>query len=405
MRVLHIQTSMTPAGNAAYRLHLAMRRAGIESYVMTYKPVIKANYVSSLNNGNKVLLSKVATRLFQKQVKKNDLKPQSYSYSTIPILSKGITQTIEVQQADIVYLHWICGGFLSLQDIEELAMTGKPVFFFMHDMWTFTGGCHHSFTCDQYKEGCQNCPMFVQRSSIPHKQSVAKKALFEKYNNFYFVSPSEWMARCARQSFVLKNKPVYAIPNVVDETIFKPIQKEIAREILNLPKDKKIISFGCQSTANPFKGWSYLQQAIGMLERDDVHILIYGSDYDEDTARQLKYPVTFMGKVLDEYVLALINAASDVFVSPSLAESFGLTFLESILCGTPVVGFNNTAVPEIVITGKTGYLAKNKEVEDLRKGISMLLNGDIKPTFDFQYSNEDILNKHKAMIAKYYGHK
>lgn len=398
MRVLHLQTTMTPAGNAAYRLHLAMRRVGIDSFVMTYKPYTKNKYVSNFSGGVNVLKSKAISRLFQKKITKKDLKPDSYSFSTMPLLSKGVSRCEQVRIADVIYLHWICGGFLSLRDIKELADTGKPIFFFMHDMWTFTGGCHHSFACDKYKEGCQNCPMFIRSSRMPHKQSIAKKALFEKYRNLYFVSPSEWMAECARQSYVLKQKPIYAINNIVDETIFKPIEKGTARDILNLPKNKKIVSFGCQATANPFKGWSYLQQAINELDRDDVQIMIFGSDYDEATARQIKYPVSFVGKILDEHVLALINSASDVFVSPSLAESFGLTFLENILCETPVVGFDNTAVPEIVINQQTGYLAINKNAKDLGNGISQLLNNPLKPIYN--YSSLELVKTHIRFIEE-----
>ena len=398
MKVLHIQTSMTPAGNAAYRLHLAMRRAGIESFVMTYKPALKANYVSSLKGGWKVLESKIATRLFQRTIKKKDLIPNSYSFSVLPILSKGMAQSEQVRNADVIYLHWICGGFLSYNDIQELAETGKPVFFFMHDMWTFTGGCHHSFDCRQYETGCQDCPMFRKKTNVAKKQGKKKKELFEKFDNFCFISPSQWMAECARQSFVLENKPVYSIPNVVDESIFKPIPKSVARNILYLPQDKKIISFGCQATANPFKGWQYLQRAINLLEEENIHILVYGSDYDEETARQLKYPISFMGKILDEHVLAIINSASDVFVSPSLAESFGLTFLENILCGTPVVGFDNTAVSEIVITGKTGYLANNKDEEDLRNGILKLLSCPIRPEMEKPYKSSEIAEMHQDIL-------
>lgn len=393
MKVLHIQTSMTPAGNAAYRLHLAMRQADIDSYIMTYKPVIKRNYVSFLSISKKVLISKAVTKLFQKSTK-DFLRPNSYSYSLPPYLSKGIADTPQVKDADVIYLHWICGGFLSLKDIEELAQTEKPIFFFMHDMWTLTGGCHHSFSCDRYKSGCENCPMFLSHKEIPVGLNKKKKNLFERYDNLFFISPSKWMANCAKQSSILKNKPVYVIPNVVDEKIFKPLSKDIARKILNLPLDKKIIAFGCQATSNPFKGWSYLRDAINKLDIKDIHVVVYGSDYTESTAKQIKYPITFMGAILDEYVLSLIDSASDVFVSPSLAESFGLTFLENLLCGTPVVGFNNTAVPEIVSTGMTGYLAKNKDVDDLCYGIKSLLNSQMIPALDKPYSSAEVVKLH-----------
>ena len=387
---------MAPAGNAAYRLHLAMLRAGLDSSVMTYRPYDGRYKVSSLDRGWKVLKSKVCTKLFQAQT---SFTPQSYFFSQPPLMSKGISQCKQVREADVIYLHWICGGFIGYADIEELAKTGKTLIFFMHDMWTMTGGCHHSLDCINFKTGCHNCTMLSAHREIAAKHCLKKKQLFEKYSNIYFISPSEWLGKCARDSYVLKNKPVFVISNIVDETVFKQIPKELSRKILNLPLDKKIISFGCQAgISNPFKGWKYLQEAINLLDEENIHLLIYGSDYDETTAKQLSYPITFMGPVLDEYLLALINNSSDVFVSPSLAESFGLTFLENILCGTPVVGFNNTAVSEIVVTTKTGYLANNKSAEDLCKGLKYILKTPFNPLSNYYYSTEGILEAHKRII-------
>lgn len=209
------------------------------------------------------------------------------------------------------------------------------------------------------------------------------------------------MARCASSSYATQSNKIYTISNLVDESNFKPIEKKTAREILNLPKDKTIITFGCQAgTNNPFKGWSYLKEAMSNIIDQNVHILIYGSDYNKETADNLNYPITFLGPVLDETKLALICNATDIFVSPSLAESFGLTFLENNLCGTPVVGFNNTAIGEIVKTDVTGYLAENKNSDDLANGIKYLLTNKIKVKTRERYSSEEIVNSHLKIIKE-----
>ena len=87
-----------------------------------------------------------------------------------------------VADADVIYLHWIAGGFLSCSDIENMAKTGKLIVFFMHDMWTMTGGCHHAFECAEYHSGCNNCQMFSSNCHLAKKQSEAKWNLFHKYN-------------------------------------------------------------------------------------------------------------------------------------------------------------------------------------------------------------------------------
>lgn len=146
-----------------------------------------------------------------------------------------------------------------------------------------------------------------------------------------------------------------------------------------------------------------MREAIDMLDIPDLHVVVYGGDFNKELAAEIKYPVSFVGKIVKEEELALISNVADVFINPSLCENYSSVLLEHILCHVPVVAFNYTGNPDLVKTGKTGYLANYKDSRDLSKGISMLLNGDIKPTFDYQYSNEDILNKHKAMISKYFG--
>lgn len=396
MKIVHIQTGMTPAGNAAFRLHAAMRKVGIDSSILTYLPSVKRNNVYSVSSNLLWLPWKILDK-FNVQRIHSYIKPNMYSYNVLSIYSKcHILKYIE--EFDVVYVHWIC-GFLSLKNIRELAETGKPIIFFMHDMWTFTGGCHHSLGCLQYQAGCKNCMMFDSHKSIAAEQNKKKKKLFGEFNNLYFVAPSEWMYKCAKSSYILKDKPIFVISNIVDETIFKPIEKNIARNILNIPDNKIIITFGCQAgTKNQYKGWEYLRKAINKLSLPNIQIVVYGSDYCKQTVEEIKYPIIFLGPILDEHILSLICNATDIFVSPSLAESFGLTFLENILCGTPVVGFDSTAVPEIVKTGITGYLACFKDAEDLTNGILSLINNHISVNGRDIYSSTNIVDKHLNLI-------
>ena len=398
MKIIHIQAGMSPAGNAAFRLHALMKKEGIKSSILLWKP-------TSFNRNDIQAIGKSSSGLIYRGINaiKNILitklkKPNTYFYSSMPrITSNNILPYI--YDADIIYLHWIAGNFLSTKDIKKIAKLGKPVIFFMHDMWTMTGGCHHSFDCKEYENGCKRCCLFPQKANFARIESKKKQKLFTQFNNLYFVSPSEWMANCAKRSYILKSKPVFQIPNVIDEEVFKPINKKTARYILNLPQDKFIITFGCiAGTKNPWKGWDYLRDAINLLKLPDIHLVIYGSDYDENTVKQLQYPITFLGPILDEYVLSLICNSSDLFVSPSLAESFGLTFLENILCGTPVIGFDCTAIPEIVKTNQTGYLAQYKNKKDIVKGITLLHERKGLFTPKIKYLSNDVIKMHLDLI-------
>lgn len=400
MNILHIQTSMGPAGNAAFRLHLAMRRNGINSNVLTYMPTVSRANVTNLKQTPSLLIKKLFNNTRSNQIRK-DLVPNAYQYSMYPLMDSRVAKQALVQQADVIYLHWIAGNFMSLNDIEMIAKTGKKIFFFMHDMLTFTGGCHHSFLCDQYTTGCKECAMFKTNKDVPCKENERICKTFSKHTNLYFISPSKWMADCAKKSSILQGKQVIAIPNVVDEKIFKPSDKDFAKLALNIPTDKFIITFGCQAgTKNKFKGWDYLRDALNMIQQENIHCVIYGCDYIEETAAQLKHPTQFLGPIYDETALALICNASDLFVSPSLAESFGLTFLENIMCGTPVVGFDCTAIPETIHHGYNGYLAKYKDVTDLSNGIVSFITK--KNTFKKEYllSSSEIVKMHIDFIKK-----
>ena len=192
---------------------------------------------------------------------------------------------------------------------------------------------------------------------------------------------------------------------MIDETIFKPIDKKVVRQILNLPQDRIIITFGCVAGQdNPYKGWKYLEEAINRIDLDNILIVVYGSGYNQETVDNTKYPIRFLGRVYDDTMLSLICNASDLFVTPSLCENFSLVILENILCGTPVVGFDTTGIPELVKTGQTGYLAKFKDSDDLAKGIRSILNKEI--TFDMgqyrsSYSSRNIIESHIKLINQY----
>lgn len=396
MKVVHIQNTMSKSGNAAFRLSSAMRKAGIDSYILNLSSTPEIENVFTLSKGRSKFanfLNKL-NRYFATRGKRSG----TYFYSPLPLIGCNIIDNKKIQEADVIYVHWV-SGILSIQNLYYLINTKKPIIFYMHDMWDFTGGCHHSFECEQYKGGCDKCNMFAGNNS-PSKQISALKGLYSGKKNIIFVSPSEWMADCARHSYAIEHNSVVCIPNIVDVDIFKQLDRVSAKKTLGLPLDKKIITFGCQAgTKNKFKGWDYLRDAVNRLQREDILVLIYGSADDTETRKQLRVPVVSLGKIEDEKMLATICNATDVFVSPSLAESFGLTFLENILCGTPVVGFDNTAICEIIKHKQNGYLAKNKDSNDLMIGINYVLDGNIVFTSD-DYNPMKIVSCHLELIEK-----
>ena len=209
MKILHIQYSMSPAGNAAYRLHCAMKRAGMDSKVLLLGDNYKRDdcYISHQTKIIKLfrrIINSIYSRLFYNSKYK---KEGSYFFSALPLIGYNIMKNRLVQESDIIYLHWIAGMSLSAKDVRDLCDSNKLIVFFIHVMWDLTAGCHHSLECKQYMTGCKKCPMFISDGYIHKLIAYKEKACFG--NNVVFVSPGDWLAGCARLSIVSKKHPVF----------------------------------------------------------------------------------------------------------------------------------------------------------------------------------------------------
>jgi len=403
IKVVHLQTHLPTSGNAAFRLHQALNRSGVHSTMLSLTTDVGASAkVDHLN-----LKASVVARFNSKFHNRHNTKViEKFGLFSYPVLGNDVSKHRFVAEADIIYIHWVLAGFLNFSGLEELMKLGKPIIFFMHDMWTITGGCHHSFTCTKYAESCNHCQMFenAKKNGLPSKELNKKHRLYHKYNNLHFVSPSKWLYELAKKSVLTKDKPVFHIPNLVDTTIFKPADKRTVRQILNLPSSGTLIGFGAISPKSPYKGWSYLKEALELVSKkqnkEDIGIVIFGSDYDEEIEKAMPFKCYFVGRLRDEYSAALVYNAVDLFVAPSLAETFGLVILESLRCGTPVVAFETGGIPELMHHKINGYLAKYRDSIDLSEGILFCLENLSNVVALEEFDSEIIIKQHLALYEK-----
>lgn len=380
MNIIHISTSdiIGGAALAANRLNKAFNQANETSKMIVLNQCTKHKNISPFIKGKKKYLSKlnfIATEYLKKRV----LIPQ-YTIS-LGWCGYDLHKLKEFKEADVIYIHWIGFGFLSIKGLAKILELNKPTVVFMHDMWFITGGCHHSFECDKYRNHCSECPKIgnILFNSVVSTTFNLKKRCLTKYKNLHIITPSNWLADCVRKSALFKNNNIKIIPNLIDTNLFKPIEKLTAVKTLNLPTDKKIILFGANGgKSDKYKGWDYLISAISQLERKDIIIALFGGDVSEDERKQLKFPIYSFDYLYDEYSIILLYNAADVFVIPSLAENFPNTILESLSCGTPVVGFDVGGVPDLIKHKQTGYLAKYKDECDLANGINWILDNFIE---------------------------
>jgi glycosyltransferase involved in cell wall biosynthesis len=286
-------------------------------------------------------------------------------------LPSRVTDQIKLRNPDVVNLHWICDGFVS---IEALAKLNKPIVWTCHDMWAFTGGCCYSQGCEGYTKSCGNCPQLGSSSSWDLSRWIwQRKAKAWQNLKLAIVTPSNWLAERARASSLFQNTPVTVIAYGLDIETYKPTDRQTARHKLNLPQNKQLILFGAiAATVNKRKGFHLLEAALQKLSKngysDNIEALIFGASQPENPA-DLGLNIRYLGKISDPHKLALVYSAADVMVVPSVEEAFGQTATESLACGTPVVSFDSTGLKDIVEHQKNGYRAECFNPEDLANGI------------------------------------
>jgi len=293
---------------------------------------------------------------------------------------EDLSRNALVREADIIHLHWINAGFLSLSSLKKLLAMGKPVVWTFHDMWPFTGGCHYALECDKYRQSCGQCP-YLRRPGTRDLSLQKKKKKSRAYGagTFRVVAPSKWMNDCASSSSLLKNYQVHTIHNPVDESLFRVRDREEACASLGLDPTKNYILFGAATVKNVMKGYPYFKDAIdhlsGMLDKEKVEILLFGKTRggEADVFPLKVRNIDFISSA--ETLVQLYNAAH-VFVIPSLQDNLPNTIIESVLCGTPVVGFRTGGIPEMIDHKANGYLADFKSSEDLARGIAWILSSD-----------------------------
>lgn len=298
-----------------------------------------------------------------------------------------ITRLPEFKEADLIHLHWVNQGFLSLGDIEKILKSGKPVVWTLHDEWPFTGICHYSGTCEQFRTQCHHCPMLAGGGSgndLSARVWKRKKALF-KEGRIVFVACSKWLEGIARQSALLATKKVVSIPNTINASIFHPMLREKVRSEFQLPLEKKLLLFGSLKTTDPRKGIHYLKEACHIIQTtrpelsEKLGIIVVGNRADE--IRSLfPFPVYAFNYVDSEKKMAALYNAADAYVTPSLEDNLPNTIVEALSCGIPCVGFNVGGIPEMIVHQKNGYLAEARNAADLSEGICHVLRDDIRDT-------------------------
>jgi len=368
MKILLLSTFDTAGGGAraAYRLHRGLKGIGISSQMLVQTKFTNDGTIAAPQTPVEKSLAKLGHALdtiplrFYRQRDKTEFSTQWFPDAIIPRVAQ--------LNPDLINLHWINESFLQ---IETIAKFNQPIIWTLHDMWAFTGGCHYAQNCERYTDSCGACPQLRSSKNFDLSSWIwQRKSRAWKDTNLTLV-------KCASSSSLFRNLRVEVIPNGLDTERYKPINRQTARELLNLPQDKQLVLFGAvNATSARRKGFHLLQPALQSLCKSGWHerieLIVVGSSQPGDRT-DIGFKAHYLGKLSDDISMVLVYAAADAFIAPSSQDNLPNTVMEALACGIPCVAFNIGGMAEMIEHQKNGYLAQPFEVEDLAQGIAWVL--------------------------------
>lgn len=409
MRVLIINTSerMGGAAVAAGRLMESLKNNGIKAKMLVRDKQTDQISVVGLERNWLHVWKFIWERIViwkANHFKKNNL-------FAVDIANTGIDITTlpEFQQADVIHIHWINQGMLSLKDIRKILASGKPVVWTMHDMWPCTGICHYARECDHYQQECHHCPYLYGGGNKKDLSTriFRKKADLYKVAPITFVACSRWLEGRAKKSALFTGQTVTNIPNPINTNLFKPRNEKEARLKCRLPEKGKLILFGSVKITDKRKGIDYLIESCKLLAekhtelKETLGVVVFGN-HSQQLANLLPFKVYPLNYVKNEHDLVDIYNAVDLFVTPSLEENLPNTIMEAMACGVPCVGFNVGGIPEMIDHLHNGYVAQYKSSEDFANGIYWALSEPEYNTLSEQAVRKAVSNYSESIIAKKY---
>lgn len=409
MKVLIVNTyDRGGAANSCIRLHLGLQeQSEIDSKLLLYEKggqVPKSFVYNKISNNDNFFqkLSRKSSnaikeilpykfRIRQKKTKKEQFlssRSEKLEVFSFPNSNIDITKSLLYQEADIINLHWVA-NFLDFKSFFE--KNTKPVVWTLHDMNPFLGGEHYN----EKWQGMTKDGMPISRivsaeeNKIVEENLEMKKIALQSIKNLEIVAPSKWLANEAKNSELFSPYNVHCIPYGLNKCIFKPRKKSFSRDFFGIPLNKTVILFVADSISNSRKGFEFLIKAFKELDRKDVFLCAVGRTNKEI---EVIPNVMQLGMIKDERLMSLVYSSADVFVIPSLMDNLPNTVLESLLCGTPVIGFPVGGILDMIEPEINGYLTKEINSRSLIEMIHRFIDNS------HQFDRDEIREK---AVAKY----
>lgn len=345
------------AGKAAYRLFRQFEKDGHEVCMFVYQKTTSDPAVVEIRPLLRRLLLYVTTKYLNRLYKPREM------FSYMLVRNRSLVRAVNQFKPDVVHVHWTGKHVMGPGDMARMA---APVFWSLHDMNPFTGGCHYSGSCEGFKTACGNCPVLQSKHEHDFSSTQVKiklKAFGSK--TVTFIGSSRWMTEQASGSTIGKRHVCVNLPTFADLSVFKPAE---------IPKNEartRLLFTAASGTTEYRKGFDLFILSLRFLDPDRFTLKVVGNTLHPALATT-GFQTEMLKPADDDTVLASYYQQADMVVVPSREENFSNVIIEALACGLPVVAFRTGGNADLIIHRHNGFLADKMDGPSLAEGIQWI---------------------------------
>ncbi|MCP4147165.1 MAG: glycosyltransferase [bacterium] len=385
MKILFINTVDKEGGAAlaAYRLSKALEKYHhTENYMIVGEKTSSDPNIFSTRRHKSELIAKTKIYiefLINKITNKLGMQYKYFPFSTRYILKK----TREIKP-DIISLNNTHGGYFKTSLLKKLS-TIAPIYWTLHDMWSFTANAAHTFgdeSWKQLKSGRDEKHIDPIIGLNTGNRLIKQKKKIYKKSNLHIITPSRWLHGLAKEAPVFEGKAQTRITHGIDLEEFKPIDKKSSRRALGIVEDAKVFMFSSAHdlAQSRWKGGQLLNDILTAIDgraTEPIDILVLGRGRMAKLETLKHINVHHMGYIKSQRFLAILLSAADLFIYPTRADSLGLVLVEAIACGTPCITFDVGGCGDVIENEIGGYRIKPFDTDAFAdKTLELLANPD-----------------------------
>ena len=371
MKVLHLSTYAggSGAGRAAYSLHAALRHSGVDSRMLVARSTVTDPHVSQVSGSTQTrwrLAQRADRALWRLQRSPNT------SWRSPAFFGVDIRREIDRIDPDVINLHWVTNGFLS---IEQIGRIDRPIVWSLYDMWPFSGTEHYGSLPERTDSGYRTTNRPAGDTGFDLDRWAWERKRKNWLNPMHVVAASRWLEERAHASALMRQWPIERIPHAIDPGVFCRGDTAEARTRWGLEPHQPTIAFlASAGLSDHRKGGDVLLEALQQLrdQESEAQVVIVGPGTSNQATGLSN--IRWIPEVRRNSELQSLYAAASVVAVPSREDTLPLVALEAHMCGVPVVASDIGGLPDAIEAGVSGELVAPGDPAALARALAHFVN-------------------------------